>query len=99
MTFDNPHAHDFHLRHLKISQAMLRKWPTSGSCRPWFLAFYVKKKKGETEGKGSLGTGLATKKMGKRCIKTVDVVIIFILFTFNSGEEGSLGTSLPESAL
>ena len=27
------------------------------------------------------------------------VVIIFILFTSNSGEEGSLGTSLPESAL
>ena len=31
-----------------------------------------KKKKRETKGKGSLGTGLATKKMGKRCIKTVD---------------------------
>ena len=31
-----------------------------------------KKKKGETKGKGSLETGLATKKMGKRCIKTVD---------------------------
>ena len=31
-----------------------------------------KKKKGETKGKGSLGTGLATKKMGKKCIKTVD---------------------------
>ena len=72
MTFDNPNAHGFHLRHPKISQAMLRKWPTSGSCRPWFLAFYVKKKKGETKGKGSLGTALATKKMGKRCIKTVD---------------------------
>ena len=27
------------------------------------------------------------------------VVIIFILFTFNSGEEGSLDTSLLESAL
>ena len=45
MTFDNPHAHGFHLRHPKISQAMLRKWPTSGSCRPWFLAFYVKKRR------------------------------------------------------
>ena len=28
-----------------------------------------------------------------------DIVIIFISFTFNSGEEGSLDTSLPESAL
>ena len=27
------------------------------------------------------------------------VVIILILFTFNSGEEGSLVTSFPESAL
>ena len=31
--------------------------------------------------------------------RNILVVIIFILFTFNSGEEGSLGTSLPESAL
>ena len=51
MTFDHQHAHDFHLRHPKISLAMLRKWPTSGSCRPWLTAFYVKKE-GRDEGKG-----------------------------------------------
>lgn len=28
-----------------MSQAMLRKWPMSGSCRPWLLAFYVKKRR------------------------------------------------------
>ena len=66
MTFDNPHAHGFHLRHPKISQAMLRKWPMSGSCRPWFLAFYVKKKERRDEGKGKFGNGTGYKEDGEK---------------------------------
>ena len=69
--FDHPHAHNFHLPHPKISQAMLRKWPTSEPCWPWLLAFYVIKE-GRDEGKGNFGGGVGYKKMGKRCIYKVD---------------------------
>ena len=66
MTFDHPQAHDFHLRHPnKILQAMLRKWPTSGSCRPWLLTFYVKKE-GRNKGKGKFGNGIGYKEDGEK---------------------------------
>ena len=65
MTFDHQHAHDFHLRHPKISLAMLRKWPTSGSCRPWLAAFYVKKD-GRDEGKGKFRNGMGYKEDGEK---------------------------------
>ena len=65
MTFDHPQTHDFHLRHPnKISQAMLRKWQTSRSCRPWLLAFYAKKD-GRNKGKGKFGNGIGYKEDGK----------------------------------
>ena len=66
MTFDHPQAHDFHLRHPnKMLQAMLRKWPTSGSCRPRLLTFYVKKE-GRNKGKGKFGNGIGYKEDGEK---------------------------------
>ena len=38
---NHPYVHN--LRHREILQAMLRKWPTPESCRPWLLAFYARK--------------------------------------------------------